>query len=166
MSGALGSLCRWLVRWALLAALWLALTDTQATPELVAGAVAAAIGATASGLVVRPGRPKTLAKSLALMRLGPHRLASPLVLLVADTRLVAAALWRRVVQRRPADGRFRAARYPAAGLRASAAGRALTEIWGSLPPNRYVVGVDEDDGVIVVHELMPSERPFDPLDSR
>src|SRR5207244_3912719 len=35
---------RWLGRWALLAGLWLALTDTHKEPELIAGAVTAVIG--------------------------------------------------------------------------------------------------------------------------
>ena len=41
----------WLVSWALCAALWLVLDDTMALPELVDGAVAAAIGASAATLV-------------------------------------------------------------------------------------------------------------------
>jgi Na+/H+ ion antiporter subunit len=164
MAGALGTLGRWLVRWGLLAALWLALTDTQVTPELVTGAVAAAIAATASSLVVRPGRPKTVSKSLALLRLGPRRLVRPLGRLWWDTGVLAGGLWRRVVQGRAVEGSFRAARYRPADPQGSAAGRALTEIWGSLPPNRYVVGVDEDEGVILVHELIPDDRPLDPFD--
>jgi hypothetical protein len=153
----------WGVRWSLLMAMWLALTDTRVVPELVAGAVAAAIGATVSGLVTRPGEPRTAARSLALLRLGPRRLARPLVRLVADTALLAIALWRRVALRQPVRGSFRAARLVAERERRGPAGRALTEIWGSVTPNRYVIGTDEKDGIVVVHELVRTREPLDPL---
>ena len=80
---------RWLLRWLLLMALWLALVDTAQWPELVAGAVAAAIGATLAALIGRPGQPKTPIKSLALLRLGPRRLARPLARLMVDADVAA-----------------------------------------------------------------------------
>lgn len=165
MSGALATTGRWLLRWALLMALWLLLLDTKQWPELTAGAVAAAIGATAAGLIVRPGQPKTVGKSLDLLRLGPRRLGRPLVRLVADTAIVTAALVRTFAGRRP-RGSFRVARYAPDAPRRSAAGRALTEIWGSLTPNRYVVGTDDDEGILMVHELVGTDEPIDPLTDR
>ncbi len=157
---------RWLMRWALLAALWLAFTDTRVEPELIAGAVAAAIGATLAGRVARPGPPKTPSKALAALRIGPRRLLRPLARLVLDSGLVIVALWRSAVLHRPPQGRFRAARYRPGEERRSAAGRTLTEIWGSLTPNRYVVGIDEDSSILLVHELVSSEEPLDPLGKR
>jgi hypothetical protein len=154
------------MRWAILAALWLALTDTHVEPELIAGAVAAAIGATIAGLVVVPGPPKTIGKALAALRVGPRRLLTPVVRLVTDTGLLAGALWRSVVLREPPRGRFRAVRYRPGEERRSAAGRTLTEIWGSLMPNRYVVGIDEDESTVLVHELVSSDEPLDPLGGR
>jgi hypothetical protein len=156
-------LARWGVRWLLLAALWLALTDTVATPELAAGAAAAALGASLAGLVSLPGGPRPPGAVFRLAALGPRRLTRPLLHLVRDTALVTRALYAHVATHKPAHGSFRAARYPVHGDRASAAGRALTEAWGSLGPNRYVVGIDEDDGVILVHELVHSGEPLDPL---
>jgi multisubunit Na+/H+ antiporter MnhE subunit len=156
----------WLLRWVALAALWLAFTDTHVEPELIAGAVAAAIGATLAGLVIRPGPPKTVEKGSATLRLGPWRLLKPLVRLVVDTGVVAAALWRRLVLRKPVRGSFRVVRYRPGPERRSAAGRTLTEIWGSLMPNRYVVGIDEEGGTLLVHELVRTEQPLDPLSSR
>jgi hypothetical protein len=164
--GHRGTLGRWSLRWLVLMSLWLALTDTRVVPELVTGAVAAAIGATASGLVTRPGRPRTIAKSLALARLGPRRLVSPLLRLAPDTVLVAGALWRRLVLRRPVQGSFRVARLGSEHGRRSAAARVLTEVWASLVPNRYIVGADEEDGIILVHELVPTDEPVDPLARR
>jgi multisubunit Na+/H+ antiporter MnhE subunit len=165
MNGAARSVGGWLLRWAALAALWLAFTDTHVEPELIAGAVAAAIGATLSGLVVRPGRPKTVERGLSTLRLGP-RLLRPGVRLVVDSGLLAVVLWRRVVLRQPVRGSFRAVRYRPGPERRSAAGRTLTEIWGSVTPNRYVVGIDEEEGTLLVHELVRTEEPLDPLSSR
>jgi multisubunit Na+/H+ antiporter MnhE subunit len=156
-------LARWGLRWFLLALLWLALTDTLKAPELAAGAVAAAVGASLAALVSLPGGPREPRTLLRLARLGPRRLARPLIRLVVDTAIVTGALWSRIAHRRPVQGSFRAARYPVHGDRASAAGRTLTEAWGSLPPNRYVVGIDEEQGLILVHELVRTAEPLDPL---
>jgi hypothetical protein len=156
---------RWLVRWALLMALWLALTDTHKEPELLAGAVAAAVGATLAAAIVRPGRPKPVTKSLELLRLGPRRLGRPLVRLVADTGLVTMALLRSLAGRRP-RGSVRVVRYSPDLPRRGAAGRAVTEIWGSLAPNRYVIGADEDEGILMIHELVRTDEPIDPLGER
>lgn len=156
---------RWFLRWALLMALWLVLLDTTQWPELVAGGVAAAIGATAAALIVRAGRPKTPSKSLELLRLGPLRLGRPLVRLVADTWLLTVALGRTLTGRRP-RGSFRVVRYVPDPPRRSAAGRALTEIWGSVTPNRYVIGTDDDEGILMVHELVRTDEPIDPLAER
>ena len=153
------------MRWALLMVFWLALVDTGQWPELTAGAVAAAIGATVGGLIVRAGQPKTLSKSAALLRLGPRRLSRPLVRMVADTGILTVALARTLAGRRP-HGSFRVVRYTPGAPRRSAAGRALTEIWGSLTPNRYVVGTDDEEGVLMVHELVRTDEPLDPLAER
>jgi hypothetical protein len=155
----------WWLRWALFAALWLALTDTRVLPELLTGAVAAAIGATLSGLVTRVGRPRTVRNSLALIRLGPRRLALPLLRLVLDTGLVTAALWRRLARRERVRGSFRVAPRPREEPLRTAAGRAVLEAWGSLPPNRYVVGIDDEQGIVLVHELVRSDLPIEPLGS-
>ena len=164
MAAYLPAAGRWLLRWTLLMALWLALTDTKAWVELTAGAIAAAIGATVVALIVRVGQPKTVAKSLALLRLGP-RLGRPLFRLVADSAILTAALARTLAGRRP-RGSFRVVRYTPDAPRRSAAGRALTEIWGSLTPNRYVVGTDDNEGVLMIHELVRTEEPIDPLSER
>lgn len=153
---------RWLLRWALLMMLWLALTDTKNTQDVVAGLVAAAIGATAAGLVVRPGSPSTVAKSVAVLGIGPRRLLRPPARMVSDTAILTAALARRLAGRQ-VRGSFRAVQYRPDAPRRSSAGRAATEIWGSLTPNRYVVGIDEEAGVLLVHELVRTDEPLDPL---
>jgi hypothetical protein len=156
---------RWLLRWSLLMVLWLALVDTAQWPELVAGVVAAAIGATLASLISRPGKPKTARKSFAVLRLGPRRLARPLVRLVVDTAIVTMVLARALVGR-PPRGSFRLVRYTPDAPRRSAAGRALTQIWGSLAPNHYVIGTDDEEGIMMVHELVRTREPIDSLADR
>jgi hypothetical protein len=165
MAALLPATGRWLLRWAVLMGMWVVLTDTHKQPELIAGAVAAAIAATAAALVVRPGPPKSLSKSIELLRLGPSRLLRPLVRLAVDTGLLTLELVRRLAGR-GRHGTFRAVRYRPEEARRSAAGRALTEIWGSLAANRVVVGTDEDEGVLMVHELARTDEPLDPLAGR
>lgn len=165
MAAHLPAAGRWMLRWSLLMVLWLALVDTAQWPELVAGAVAAAIGATLASLISRPGQPRTSSKSLALLRLGPRRLGRPLVRLVVDTATVTMVVARALAGRRP-RGSFRLVRYTPDAPRRSAAGRALTEIWGSLAPNRYVIGTDDEEGIMMVHELARTREPVDPFADR
>jgi multisubunit Na+/H+ antiporter MnhE subunit len=154
------------MRWLVLAALWLALADSRAESELIAAAAVATIGATFSTAILRPGSPRPARGLLSLGSLGPRTLLRPVWRLIADTGLLASAVWRRLVRRDDVRGSFRAARHqPDTAIRSSA-GRAATEIWGSLTPNRYVVGIDDERGEILVHELVPADEPLDPLTRR
>jgi hypothetical protein len=162
MHARLSAASRWIVRWSLFVALWLALTDTRNTQDVVAGLVAATIAATMSGLVARPGPPMTITNWVAVLGIGPRRLLRPLVRLVVETGLVTAILARRL-SGRDVRGSFRVGHYRPEAPRRSATAQALTEIWGSLAPNRYVVGADDEEGIILVHELVPTREPLDPL---
>jgi hypothetical protein len=156
----------WALRWLLLCVLWLALADSRALPELVAAAVAAAIGATFAGAIARPGRPRTLPAVASLCRSAPYAIFRPIHRLVLDSAILVAALWRRIVRRERIAGEFRAARHsPPPGARTAAA-RGIAEIWGSLTPNRYIVGIDDEDNLILVHELIRTDEPLDPLARR
>lgn len=151
----------WIVWWFLCAALWLALVDTVDEAQLLTGAVAATIGATAAAIVH--------AQRLTIIR--PRlrwalRVWRPLLSVFTDTWTVTAALLRRIVLREPVTGRFRAIPF-AGGEEADPrdnARRALTEGFASLAPNRYVIGVDRERDVLLVHELVPSDDPIDVLD--
>jgi hypothetical protein len=136
---------RWLVWWGLLAALWLLLVDNTKLPELVAGAVAAALGATAAA-AIEERHPVRLAPRPGWL-LGGLRVLPRLPL---DCLVLAVAL----VRRRP--GSFRAIRFRGGGDDPeSVARRAFAEVLDSLGPNSYVVGIDED--VMLVHQLEPPE---------
>jgi multisubunit Na+/H+ antiporter MnhE subunit len=148
----------WLGWWVVLAALWLALVDTVATPELVAGAVAAAVGATAARVVDALG--------LIALRLRARWLLGlwrPVVRLVPDSLALTAMVARRLLGRRAAGALtelpFR--RGPDEEARA-----VMVKIAGSLAPGAYVVRIDEDQSRMLVHTLPAAEDPgrrADPL---
>jgi hypothetical protein len=156
----------WALRWLLLALLWLALADSRALPELIAAAAVAAIGATFSGAILRPGRPRTVRGLTSLVRHCPLVIVRPLGRLVLDTGLLTAGLWRRLVRGERLRGSFRAEQHRPARPVATAPARAVAEVWGSLMPNRYVVGIDDEEGLILVHELIRTDEPLDPLSRR
>jgi multisubunit Na+/H+ antiporter MnhE subunit len=137
----------WIAWYLPLVVLWLAFVDTLATAEVVLGLVAAAIAATAAE-VVRD-------QDLVRFRLKVSWLRDLHVLpgqVLADSRVLAVALWRRLTGR-PVDGAFRALPFPIDRDEALSAGRrALVTGFVSLTPNAYVVGI-EDDGVLLIHQL-------------
>ena len=151
--------------WLALSGLWLLLVGTVDPAEVVAGAAAAAIAATTATWVLAPSQERFRPRARWLARVGRLAWAA-----ARDTGLIFAALWRHVVLRRPVEGRFRAVRFEWDGHGAQAmARRALAKAAGSFAPNTYVVGIDEDDDVILVHQLVARAdvaRDADPLDLR
>jgi multisubunit Na+/H+ antiporter MnhE subunit len=150
-----GAVRAWVIWWVLLAALWLALVDTVVVPELVAGAVAAAIAAT--GAVIVRGQRRLLLRP----RLGWVRFAGrPLRRTVTDLVPLARALWRRGAQRRDVRGAMVEVPYTAvAETPDAAAHRVFTQALGSLAPNTLVVAVDHERRTMLVHQLVPTDDP-------
>ncbi len=153
-------LCAW---WIALAALWLALDDTVAFPELMTGAAAALIGAVAAEVVH--------SQHLVRVRVKPSWLRyawRPVVRVFPETASVLLALLRQLVLRRPVSGEFRMV--PFRPGRPDGAydmtRRALAKTAGSFAPNTYVVGVDEEREVMLVHQLEPGgdASDLDPLE--
>ena len=150
-----GALRAWLVWWALLAALWLALVDTVVGPELVVGAVAAAVAAT--GAVLVRAQRQVLLRPRASWVPGALR---AIVAFVPDLVPLAKALWRRGVRRADDRGRLVEVPYGAVGDDPEqAAHRVLTEALGSFAPNAIVVDVDTERRTLLVHELVPTDDP-------
>lgn len=147
MSGAVRS---WLVWWTLCAALWLALVDRVPTPELVAGAVVAALAATGAIVVRRrqartPRLPRDVAVRAARAARGQ----------VTDLPLLVRVLWRRGVRGR--DERGVVVERPFAATRRDdprhEGERVAAEVLGTLAPAKVVIDVDVARGVIVEHLL-------------
>jgi multisubunit Na+/H+ antiporter MnhE subunit len=139
----------------LLAALWLALVDTVVVPELVVGALAAAIAAT--GAVLVRAQRRVLLRPRAAWAPGALR---AMARFVPDLVALATTLWRRGVRRADDRGRLVEVPYGAVGDDPEqAAHRALTEALGSIAPNAIVVDVDTDRRTLLVHELVPTDDP-------
>jgi multisubunit Na+/H+ antiporter MnhE subunit len=150
-----GAVRAWAIWWVLLVALWLALVDTVVLPELVAAVVAAAIAATGA-VLVRAQRRVLLRPDPAWLR-GAWR---PLLGTVTDLRPLLRVLWRRGIRRRDERGALLEVPYAAVeDDPRAAAHRALTEALGSLAPNTFVVDIDRDRRVMVVHQLEPTADP-------
>jgi hypothetical protein len=89
----------------------------------------------------------------------------PFVLLVSDTVRVIRVLVGALLGRRAARGHLLRSRYRSVGGEPEAAARRIISQWaGSLGPNRYVLGIDPVAEEIVVHELVASDGPLDPLE--
>lgn len=141
----------WTIWWIVLLAFWLLLVGTKDELETLAGACAAAIGATAAEAV----------RSQDLLRfrfkLGwLSAVAMPLARIGPDFAILTLALVRALVggDRRP--GRFRAIPFESGGNTALGAGRrAFVTLAGSLAPNSLVVDVDRERNLLLVHDLDP-----------
>jgi hypothetical protein len=149
----------WLGWWAVLAGLWLAITDTRQVPELILGAFVAAVGASAAWAALHERELR-----LKLPRRALRYSWRPFWRLLVDTGIVAGALWRHLVLRRPVRGRFRAVRFAGGERPEDSARRALAEGLGSLAANRYVVGVDPSEEYLLVHQLAEIDESLDPLE--
>jgi multisubunit Na+/H+ antiporter MnhE subunit len=141
----------WLAWWLALAGLYLLLADTVDLAELAAGAVAAALGATAATLV-RRGRPTARPRARWLAAA-----VRPLIGVVTDLAPLARVLLVRGILRRPGEGTLVEVAFRATSDEPDdVAHRALTQALGSLAPNTVVVDVDETRGVLVAHQLSPT----------
>jgi multisubunit Na+/H+ antiporter MnhE subunit len=143
----------WFCWWGVFFVAYMLLVGVLVAAELILGAAAAALAASVAELVrvqdARQFRPR-LRWLLRARRLPPA--------ILADCGVLARALWRHVVKKEEVRGAFRAFRYPVAGGGGRAAGRrALLNAAISITPNTYVVGIDEDKEIILVHQLVPCE---------
>jgi len=74
---------------------------------------------------------------------------------VVDCRIVMGAVWRRLARREPVRGAFTAFPFSCGGDDAEAAARrALYVMAISLTPNTFVIGIDRENDVMLVHQLV------------
>ena len=146
----------WLVWWVLLMSLWVIVDDSIAVDELLAGAGAAALAALLAGLVTH--------QAAARFRMRAGWLVPALSLpgqVARDTAIVFAALGRRLVRGEQPPSGFREipARFGGAGDEDVT--RQVLLIGGRyVAPNTFVLGIDRERDVMVVHQLVANEgRP-------
>jgi multisubunit Na+/H+ antiporter MnhE subunit len=137
--------------WLALVGLWMLLAGSMVLSELVAGAAAAAIGAFAFEVVRRRGEVRFRPRARWLLR--AWRLP---VRVFSDAWKVSWALLVGLVRRRPVRGRFKVVPFRTGGTDPrSSARRTLVTVAASLSANAYVVDLDEENGTLLVHELVP-----------
>lgn len=152
---ALRAVGDWFVWWIVLVGYYLLLVGKATWGEARAGVVGAAIAATAATVTTQRGELRFQVR----LRWAVHLLRLPWRVL-ADTGIVMAALGRRLVLRRAVHGTFRAVPFdPGSDDPTSAARRALVTAGVSLAPNTYVIAIDRDAGLLLVHQLVRSPEP-------
>ena len=140
----------WLAWWVLLLSFWIAVDDSLAVDEVLAGTGAAAIAAFVADLA--------LYQAAVRLRVRPRWLVPALRLpgqVVTDTVTVYAALWRRIVRGEQPDSGFvtEPARYGDEG--AEDITRRVLLIGGrSLAPNTFALGIDAETDTMVLHQLV------------
>jgi hypothetical protein len=143
----------WVAWFAVLNLLWLVFISAWVPEEAILGLFASAVAATAAEAVREQG--------LAGFRLRVRWLWKVRVLpwrAVRESWLVLLILARHIAGRRPARGRFRV--IPVAlpeDPREQAAKRALLTAGESFAPNGYVLTIDNREGLMLVHELVPED---------
>ena len=144
----------WLVWWALMMSFWVMLDDSISTDELLAGAGAAALAALLAEVVTYQAasrfrmRIEWLVPALSL----PGQVARDMV-------TVYAALWRRLTRGEQPSSMF--LELPARFGDDSAEGvtrRTLLIGGTSVAPNTFVLGIDKDRDVMVVHRLVAGNQ--------
>lgn len=145
----------WIVEYALALGLWFVFAGKLELNELWVGAIAAALAATASHLV--------RGEHIALFTAEPRWLAQVWRVpksIVVDTYSILVVLARQLVLRRPAGSRLVAVAFRVGGHEPrSATRRALAVAYTTLTPGMVVLGLDRERGLLVYHELEPSEVP-------
>ncbi len=144
----------WLVWWALMMGFWVAIDDSLNTDELLAGAGAAALAALLAELVTYQAatrfrmRIEWLVPALRL----PGQVAR-------DTVTVYAALWRRLARgEQPPSSFLELPTRFGDDTPAGVTRRTLLIGGTSVAPNTFVLGIDKDTGVMVVHRLVAEKE--------
>lgn len=149
----------WVIWWTLLMALWVWVDDSIDLAELLGGAAVAAMGASFVELVSHQSATRFRARFEWLS----HLVAVPAGL-VKDTLLALRVLWRRLVRGEQPRSGYRVV--PKVYGDESPEGltrRALLTGGRSITPNTFVVGLDRDTDLMVIHQLVVTDGT--PLDT-
>lgn len=139
----------WWVGWILSGALYLLLIDTTDLPELIVGAGAASLAATAFLLA----REQYLAAETVRAE-WLNSLYRPFIKVPTDVAMVSWVALAQLVDRRRTRGAFRAVPFRCGDDEALEIGRrGLAESLGSFAPNTIIIGVDHERELLLGHQL-------------
>jgi hypothetical protein len=127
--------------------------------DAVAGAAVAVVAASLAEAARRAVRVRPRV-SLAVFR----KSATVPVIVLADFAILTYALAASLARRRVVRGRYLAREF-SAGPKTTpegAARRAWTVLLAGYSPNAYVVDIDPDEHVVLVHDLVPWRRSEEP----
>ena len=140
----------WLAWFAVLNVLWLVLISAWVIEEELLGLVGSAVGASAAAAIHAQGivglklRPRWL--------LGVLKLPGPTI---TESAFVLGALARKLTGRGKVRGAFRTVPVELPSDPGESATRRAMLIAGeSFSPNGYVLGIDEERGLMLVHDLV------------
>jgi multisubunit Na+/H+ antiporter MnhE subunit len=144
----------WLGWWIVLMAFWLIADDSIALDELLAGAGAAAL---AAFLVELASHQASVTFGIRLAWL-TSALRLPRQVLT-ETGIVYAALWRRITRgEEPPSGFVAEPVEYGPGTPEGRMRRALLVGARSLAPNTFVLGIDRDRDLMIIHKLVVGNR--------
>jgi hypothetical protein len=145
----------WLGWWLVLFWLWMLLAGDWNHIQWIAAASAAAVGATIGEIArSRAGvAPRIPLRWIARAWSVPHQI-------VVDFGILTLALWRSLVERKVVRGEYRAHHFPA---REGPGVRAWATWAGQFSPNAYVIEIDEERELVLVHDLVPNRPSEEPV---
>lgn len=148
----------WVAWWFALFWLWILLAGEWSATEWVAAAGAATVAASLAELArVRTGF------GLRLPLRAFADLPQVLGMVVVDFGIVVWALLVSVVRREVVRGRFRSHELETGDDDVGGIGlRAWTELAATYSPNAYVVEIEPDRRLVLLHDLVPYERSESP----
>jgi hypothetical protein len=126
------------------------------------GAAGAAVAVVAAVLAERARRAAHVHPRIVLERFG-RSAAMPLIVF-ADFAVLTYALAASIARRRVVRGRYLARDF-SAGPKTTpdgAAHRAWTVLLAGYSPNAYVVDIDPDENLVLLHDLVPWRRSEEP----
>ncbi len=145
----------WVGWWTALAVIWLLLVGSFHYDELIVGAAASAVAATAATAVHHRGYIRFWPQASWLQEV-PSLIAT----IAVDCGLLADALWRRAVRGEPVRGStIRVPFHHGGDNGRDGARRALVNLAVSITPNTYVVDIDPEGDSLLVHQLV--SQPLD-----
>lgn len=147
----------WLVLWVGLFWLWLLLAGDWNVIEIVAAACAATVAATIGEIA----RTRAEVRARVPLRWVARAWNVP-AMVVVDFGIVVWALARRLAGR-PVEGVFRVREFPAGGDDPVSVGvRVWVGLAATYSPNAYVVDVDKERQLVLVHDLVPNRKSEEP----